>query len=161
MKGCFNIKTEFMVRPMKKHGFLGYIMSPYDPFNIGDPTVLSWNLPQLESFPPKPHDPLKFNDQCWDDPITNQFEKQRKQMTKTWQEVQKLTMSLSNYPKVRGNPLNQQIFAFVDASDPAFCMSFTLGWLRRTSKLMLHIYVVTREVYLKVFVSKGDFRDQG
>ena len=117
----FTIKLEFKDRPKTKRGFLGYMMSPYDPFAIASPAMLSCKLLQREIFPPKDTDPHKFHALGWDDPIPERFNKQWKEMVQTCQEVQKISLRRPFYPKDHGTSKHQQLFTFADASDLAFC----------------------------------------
>ena len=100
----FNIKTEFKFRPKTKRGFLGYVMSPYDPFGMAQPAMLICKLIQRELFPPKDQDPHQLHVLGWDDPIPQQFDKQWHQMIRTCQEVTKLKIPRSFYPKHQGTP---------------------------------------------------------
>ena len=69
----YSVKTELKVRPMTRRGLLGYIMSPYDPFGIVEPAMLSTKLLQREIIPPKSDDPHNFHDLGWDDLSLEQF----------------------------------------------------------------------------------------
>ena len=55
------VKTESKFRPMTRRGLLSYIMSPYDPFGIAAPAMLSSKLFQREIIPPQDSDPHHFN----------------------------------------------------------------------------------------------------
>ena len=94
-------------------------MSPYDPFGMAQPAMLICKLIQRELFPPKNQDPHQLHVLGWDDPIPQQFDKQWHQMIRTCQEVTKLRIPRSFYPKHQGTPVHQQLFAFADASDLA------------------------------------------
>ena len=96
-------------------------MSPYDPFGIVEPAMLSTKLLQRETIPPKSDDPHNFHTMGWDDPIPSHFRKQWQEMIKTCSDVQELTVPRSFYPANRGTPVRQQLHAFSDASDLALC----------------------------------------
>ena len=61
----FHIKTEFKFRPKTKRGFLGYVMSPYDPFGMAQPAMLICKLIQRELFPLKDQDPHQLHALGW------------------------------------------------------------------------------------------------
>ena len=82
-KDTFSIKTEFKDRPKTKRGFLGHIMSVYDPQGIAAPAMLSCKLLQREMFPPKDADPHNTHAIKWDDPIPSIFHKQWDKMLTT------------------------------------------------------------------------------
>ena len=69
----FQIKMEFKDRKKTKRGFLGYIMSPFDPIGAGAPAMLSTKLLQREIFPPKTEDPMHLQEIGWDDEIPLSF----------------------------------------------------------------------------------------
>ena len=133
----FTIKMEFKDRPRTKRGFLGYIMSPYDPFAIAAPAMLSCKLLQREIFPPKDSDPHCLQALGWDEPIPERFHKQWDDMIKTCQEIQNISVSRPFYPKDNGTPQTQQLFAFADASDLALCYAIYI----RTETTNGNIYV--------------------
>ena len=133
----FQIKMEFKDRDKTKRGFLGYIMSPYDPFGMASPAMLPCKLLQREIFPTKNQDTHNFQALGWDDPIPKQFDKQWQQMKETVQGVQQIKMQRSFYPKNTGIPMTQQLFAFADASDQAYCYVIYL----RTQMTQGNIYV--------------------
>ena len=133
----FGIKMQFKERPKTKRGFLGHMMSPYDPIGIASPALLSCKLLQREIFPPKDQDPHRLHALGWDDPIPSQFDKQWKQTIKACQDVQKLTIPRSFYPKGHGTPKHQQIFAFADASDLA--ISYVVYLRTETTDGTIHV----------------------
>ena len=117
----FSIKTEYKDRPKTKRGFLGQVMSPYDPIGMASPAMLACKLLQRRIFPPKDQDPHNTQTLDWDDPIPTVFHREWNQMINTIQEVQSLTMPRPFYPKNQGTPKEQQLFAFADAYDLALC----------------------------------------
>ena len=74
IKDEFSIKTEFKDRPYTKRGFLGYIMSPYDPMGLASPALLSCKLLQREIFPQIDQNPHRLHTLGWDGPIPNSLQ---------------------------------------------------------------------------------------
>ena len=108
-------------RPMTRRGLLGTIMSPYDPMGIAAPAMLKCKLFQREVLPPSRDDPHNYNTLGWDDPLPSRLLPQWKEVVSTCLEVQNLVIPRSYYPAGHGIPEKQQLFAFADASDLAFC----------------------------------------
>ena len=81
------VKTESKFRPMTRRGLLSYIMSPYDPFGIAAPAMLSSKLFQREIIPPQDNDPHHFNRLGWDDPLPDHVSNQWQTMVRTCEPV--------------------------------------------------------------------------
>ena len=122
----FSIKMEYKERPKTKRGFLGHIMSPYDPPGMTAPAMLSCKLLQREIFPTKDMDPYNLQSMGWDDPIPKIFHKQWDRMLTTINDLCSITMNRSYYPNNSGVPTHQQLHAFADASDLAICYAIYL-----------------------------------
>ena len=88
-------------RDMTRRGLLGYIMSPYDPFGIVEPAMLTTKLLQREIIPPQKNDPHNYHALGWDDPLPSHFTKQWDEMVKICSEVQELSVPRSFYPANR------------------------------------------------------------
>ena len=106
---------------MTRRGLLGYIMSPYDPFGIAAPAMLSTKLFQRELIPPEDNDPHGYHALGWDGALPNYLTNQWQEMIRTCEQVQQLTVPRSFYSPGKGRPVQQQLFAFSDASDMAMC----------------------------------------
>ena len=115
-------------------------MAVYDPEGIAAPAMLSCKLLQREIMPPKDHDPHGLHTLDWDDPIPKQFDKQWDKMIATCQEVKALTIPRSYYPRGHGIPIQQQLFAYADASDMAWCYVIYLRTV--TSDNQVHVAFV-------------------
>ena len=117
----FQIKMEFKDRKKTKRGFLGMIMSPFDPSGAGALAMLATKLLQREIFPAKTEDPMHLQEIGWDDPIPPQFHKQWDEMLQTVREMPKVSFPRSFYKAGNGTPKSQRLYAFADASDLAIC----------------------------------------
>jgi len=117
----FSIKVEHKVRKKTLRGCLGYMMEPYDPNGMAAPAMLFCKLMHRELNQLPGNDPHGCGKLGWDDELPKVFDKQWDRMVKTCQDIQKLTMDRSFYPKDHGTPKHQQLFAFADASDAALC----------------------------------------
>ena len=96
-------------------------MSVYDPLGMAEPATLTNKLFARAITPRKEEDPHCTHALKWDDPIPPQFQKQWDQMQATCREVESLEIPRSFYPAEHGTPVHQQLFAFADASDLAWC----------------------------------------
>merc|ERR1712074_135721 len=117
----FSIKTEHKICPKTKRGFLSHTMAVYDPQGIAAPLMLTCKLLQRELFPPKDEDPHHTHGLGWDEPIPAQFHKQWDKMIATCKETEDLFIPRPFYPPGHGTPIQQQLHAFADASDLAWC----------------------------------------
>ena len=152
----FMIKMEYKERPQTKRGFLGYVMSPYDPFGMASPAMLSCKLLQRDIFPPKERDPHNFQTLGWDDPIPQRFDRDWQKMIKTIRDVQHLKMTRSFYPSNSGTPTEQQLFAFADASDLALCYVIYLRTITTTGSVFLSFVCGSTKVLPKGTTFKGE-----
>ena len=138
----FSIKTIHKDRPKTKRGLFGHIGAVYDPQGIADPVMLEAKLLRREIIPRKEEDPHCTHALGWDDPIPKQFHKQWDQMLATCKEVSSKDLSIPRpfYPKGHGLPIHQQLLAFADASDQAWCYVIYLRTV--TSDKQIHIAFV-------------------
>ena len=88
---------------------------------MAEPATLTNKLFLRDLTPRKEEDPHCTNALGWDDPIPHQFQKQWDQMQATCRDVESLEIPRSFYPAGHGTPVHQQLFAFADASDLAWC----------------------------------------
>ena len=117
----FSIKAGCKDGPFTKHGLLRQTIYVYDPLGIAEPATLT-NKPFLRDLTPrKEEDSHCRNALDWDDAISHQFQKQWDQMQATCRDVVSLGIPCSFYPAGHGAPVHQQLFAFADASDLAWC----------------------------------------
>ena len=120
----FSIKTVYKDRPKTKAGVLGHIMAVYDPIGISGPAMLSCKLFQRDLIPRNTdEDPHRTHALGWHDPLPTVFHKQWSIMLATCQEVSSSNLCIPRpfYPQGHGAPIQQQLFAFADASDLALC----------------------------------------
>ncbi len=119
----FSIKTIYKEYSKTKRGLFGQIGAVYDPQGIADPVMLEAKLLRREIIPRKEEDPHCTHVLGWDDPIPRQFHEQWDKMLSTCKEVSSKELSIPRpfYPKGHGLPIHQQLFAFADASDFAWC----------------------------------------
>ena len=96
-------------------------MSVYDPLGMAEPATLTNKLFFRDLTPRKEEDPHCTRALDWDDPIPLLFQKQWEQMQATCRDVESLEIPRSLYPAGHGTPAHQQLFAFADASDLAWC----------------------------------------
>ena len=102
--------------------------------------MLTCKLLQRELFPQKDKDPHCTHALGWDDPIPTQFHKQWDKMVSTCRQTAELSIPRSFYPKGHGRPIHQQLFAFADASDLAWCYVIYLRTV--TADGMIHVAFV-------------------
>ena len=117
----FSIKMEHKNCPKTRRGFLSYTMAVYDPQGIAAPLMLTCKLLQRELFPPKDADPHCIHHLGWDDPIPIMFHDKWDTMIDTCKETKDLSIPRPFYPRGHGIPMQQQLHAFADASDLAWC----------------------------------------
>ena len=120
-RDTFSIKAGCKDAPLTKRGLLKQMMSVYDPQGMAVPATLTNKLLFRDLTPRKEEDPHCTAALRWDDPIPHQFKKQWDQMQTTCQDVESLEIPRSFYPAGHGTPVHQQLFAFADASDLAWC----------------------------------------
>ena len=149
------IKTEMRDRPMTRRGLLGTIMSPYDPMGIAAPAMLKCKLFQREVLPPSRDDPHNYHKLGWDDPLPSRLSTQWKEVVSTCLEVQNLVMPRSYYPAGHGIPVKQQLFAFADASDLAFCCAVYIRTITSTGEVFVAFVYGSSNVLPKGTTYKG------